>query len=214
MATKLNEDHVREIADAYGRGETQAQIAARHGVRQSTIGFILRGETWRHVERTLYAVGRGGYATNGLAQTIHGHASENSPSYRTWRGMLTRCNNPADANRHNYGGRGIRVCDRWRTDFAAFLADMGERPSDDHSIDRIDVNGNYEPGNCRWATPTEQANNTRTNRLITIDGTTHTMAEWARLMGVRDCVPMNRIRRGWSEQDAVLQPRRFKRLAT
>lgn len=74
--------------------------------------------------------------------------------------MLTRCTNPKSQDWENYGGRGIRVCERWQ-DFKKFLADMGRKPSASHSIDRIDVNGNYEPSNCRWATPKEQRANQR-----------------------------------------------------
>lgn len=92
----------------------------------------------------------------------HGHTANNTttPEFRSWFSMIRRCTKENDHAYPRYGGRGIKICDRWLS-FSEFLKDMGERPSKDHSLDRIDVNGNYEPSNCRWATNVEQARNKR-----------------------------------------------------
>jgi hypothetical protein len=118
-----------------------------------------------------------------------------SPTYRTWIGMRTRCNNPNTPYYVNYGGRGIKVCPEWES-FDAFLRDMGERPSSDHSLHRIDNDGNYEPGNCKWAIETEQQRNKRNNHYIEIDGKRRSLTEVAEAAGLKPNTLLYRLKRG------------------
>lgn len=124
-----------------------------------------------------------------------------------WSRMVARCTRPDDLAFGKYGGRGIKVCDRWRESFEAFLADMGPRPSMDHSIDRYpNPRGNYEPGNCRWATREEQARNRTDSVLLTLDGVTMCVVAWAEKLGIRAGAIFNRLDRGWSVEDALRTP--------
>lgn len=119
---------------------------------------------------------------NGKFKHGHNGASGKSPTYISWDMMLHRCSNPKYGAYKFYGGRGIRVCKRWRV-FHNFLADMGERPVGT-SLDRIKTNGNYERSNCRWATPSQQHRNMRSNIWIETDGKRLILADWARLLRV------------------------------
>jgi hypothetical protein len=137
--------------------------------------------------------------------TKHGHAAKGiSRTYTTWGAMLSRCNDSKDNRFPDYGRRGISVCPEWR-DFRNFLRDMGEKPNG-MSLDRIDVNGNYEPSNCRWATAMEQARNKRNNRLLTFNGETRLVREWAEIYGIPFSALMHRINAGWSVGDALTKP--------
>lgn len=128
------------------------------------------------------------------------------PLYRIWVGMRSRCRDPYRKEFPNYGGRGIQVCERWEK-FWNFVADMGPRPSEKHSIDRIDNDGNYEPGNCRWATMTEQLRNRRGSRLITWNGATLHLDEWAERLGMPRHVLYGRVvRRKWPVERALTTP--------
>ena len=135
--------------------------------------------------------------------TKHGHASRRRPSsaYRTWGHMLSRCRDSAVPEYRYYGGRGITVCERWLR-FENFLADMGEPPRG-KSIERIDVNGNYEPSNCRWATQREQCNNQRRNRRISAGGLTLTLVQWATATGIKRETIAHRLDKGMSPEMAL-----------
>jgi hypothetical protein len=126
--------------------------------------------------------------------------------------MTGRCKHPTFKNWKNYGGRGITVCERWAgpEGFACFIEDMGRRPSPKHSLDRIDNNGNYTPLNCRWATAKQQGNNRRTNRLLTLDGKTKSITEWADERGVGRYLIWHRLQRGWSVRNAITTPPRLR----
>jgi hypothetical protein len=132
----------------------------------------------------------------------------NTPEYRTWTQIKQRCHNPKNKDYDRYGGRGIVVCERWRHRFENFFADMGKRPSDEHSIDRIDNDGPYSPENCQWATGKQQARNRQTNRLIDFDGKTMTTADWAEHLGIERHIIENRIVKGWSVERALTVPSR------
>lgn len=116
--------------------------------------------------------------------------------------MLSRCR---DMKNKYYGGRGVVVCEEWRN-FLTFLHDMGQRPSAQHSIERIDNNGSYSKTNCRWAVARDQARNRRGNRLVTYGGTSRTVAEWAEMAGLKDTTLRNRLRSGWSFERAFTIP--------
>jgi hypothetical protein len=132
----------------------------------------------------------------------------NHPLYSRWSSMISRCENARAAGYENYGGRGIRVCERWRSSFANFLTDMGLCP-EGMSLDRFpDVNGNYEPGNCRWATKDEQSNNKRSNRVVEYKGEPLTMAQLARRVGISPALLRSRLNLGWDVEKATTVPPR------
>lgn len=120
-----------------------------------------------------------------------------------WFNMNSRCHNPNTPGFHNYGGRGIKVCERWRKSFPAFIADMGLRPSERHTLDRINNDGDYEPGNCRWATRKTQMRNASTNRIVELDGKQVTLAEAVETRGLKYNTILYRILRGKSAQEAI-----------
>lgn len=137
-----------------------------------------------------------GYATHGASKTAE---------YRSWLAMKKRCGNPMDKHYADYGGRGVAVCERWRQSFENFLADMGTKPSPAHTLDRIDNDGNYEPGNCRWATIHEQASNRRNNRIIEFENEKATIQEWSRRLGITISTLDYRLR-AWPMRLAMTLP--------
>jgi hypothetical protein len=143
-----------------------------------------------------------------VAQT---HGQSGTPLYKKWRDMISRCEFPSNFGYPWYGGRGITVCERWRRSFVSFADDVGQPPSPKHSLDRIDVNGNYEPGNCRWATWAEQCRNKRSNRLLTLGDRTMCLEDWANALNIRSACLSQRLMAGWTVERTLTTPSRGRR---
>ena len=124
-------------------------------------------------------------------------------TYSSWAEMRQRCYNPNNVSYHNYGGRGVEVCEEWN-DYKTFLLDMGVRP-ENMTLDRIDVQQGYYKDNCRWATPKQQLRNTRANRMISHNGLTKCLAEWAEEYGLKPVTLAKRIREGWTMEAALTE---------
>lgn len=166
---------------------------------------------------------RGGYLRNGKithcgcknvdrvhGSFVHGHSRRlyKTKERRAWGNMISRCYNSKSINYGSYGGRGIKVCDEWRRSFVSFLNYVGLCPSKTHSLDRFPNNdGNYEPGNVRWATREEQMNNTSRNAFITHLGETMTKADWAKRIGIPYSCICGRFNLGWSMERIVKTPK-------
>lgn len=140
-----------------------------------------------------------------IRQTKHGE-SHRTAEHGIWKGIIRRCTSPTDHAFRHYGGRGITVCERWRRDYLAFLADVGRRPTDAAELDRIDNDRGYEPGNVRWTDRRTQTRNTRANRRLTINGETLCVAEWAERSGVHRSAIFWRLDHGWPPDAAVFTP--------
>lgn len=139
------------------------------------------------------------------------HLMSKTPEYKAWISMKTRCYKPKTARFSRYGGRGIIVCDRWLNSFENFYADMGKRPNNKYSLDRLDSNKNYCPKNCKWSTAKQQANNRTNNANYTFKGVTKSISMWAEEYNINKHTLFNRIQRGWTIEDTLLKPvRRLK----
>ncbi len=134
------------------------------------------------------------------------HCRTHTSEYGSWTHMRTRCQNPNSDCYGDYGERGITVCERWANSFENFLADMGEKPSRKHSLDRIDNDKGYSPDNCRWASSKEQARNKRTSRMITYNGETLALADWAERLGISFRTIASRLDLGMSVDEALTRP--------
>lgn len=135
------------------------------------------------------------------------HKRSRTPEYVAWAGMLQRCNNPKNVKYHRYGGRGIKVCDEWYA-FENFIADMGERPTSKHTIERIDGNKGYMPSNCKWATKREQNHNKSDNHFLVYHGKRMTLTQAVDLSGTKISrgTVAGRLKRGWTPEQAIDTP--------
>lgn len=164
---------------------------------------VISGASLRSKKPTLSC---GCLLLSGKPNSVHGMSS--TPTYETYRSMRKRCENINDKEFKNYGGRGISVCDEWKT-FDVFFADMGVRP-DGSTLDRIDTNGNYCRSNCKWSTPKEQAANRRNSYNITHDGETKHVSEWSLVSGVATETIKRRIGYGWDVGEAIFKKSKRK----
>lgn len=133
------------------------------------------------------------------------HGMSRTSEHNTWKQMKQRCNNPNDKAFPRYGGNGIAICERWNS-FETFYADMGPKPSASHSVDRIDGSKGYSPENCRWATPKEQSQNRDFVRMITFQGETLCLTDWATKVGIDFKTLYSRLNYGWSIEKTLTTP--------
>lgn len=191
---------IEEIGRKYGRNRLLRCSCECGGEKATTASVLKRGAAQScgclQRERT------------GESHLKHGDSAggKQAAEYHTWTGMLARCYDPKSNGYKNYGGRGIQVCWRWRESYENFLADVGRKPTSTHSIDRIDNNGNYEPGNVRWATKTTQQRNQRSNKAVNFRGETHCVTEWAEITGLPKDAIYRRLKSGWTPERALTEP--------
>lgn len=138
----------------------------------------------------------------------HGHAvgHRTTPEYHAWIAMRQSCSNPSCTAYPRYGGRGVRVCERWQESFANFLADVGKRPSADHVFSRRDKKGHFEPTNVHWILRSTRSRSRRNNRILEYNGQKRSVAEWAEMKGIHPRTVGSRLDRGWTIEQALETP--------
>lgn len=134
------------------------------------------------------------------------HGLSHTPEYGVWEHIVQRCTNPNNDAYKNYGGRGIQLCTEWRESFAVFFADMGKRPGPGWTIERVNNEEGYTPGNCQWILKGKQVRNRRDTRVLTIDGLSRSIWEWSEVYKIPMSTIRTRLHRGWTDEQAVTYP--------
>lgn len=193
-------------------GQTFGDLTVSHFLGQGTYGRCIYscicscGNVCEVQSNQLYQSRVRSCGCNDTKRPRQKHGLSGSKLYATWRRIMQRTENPKHVFFANYGGRGIKVCNRWKSSFLAFVEDMGTPPTDNHTIDRLDSDGDYTPDNCRWATRAEQARNRRDNIYVTHQGQTRSVIEWAETFNVSSAMLARRLRNGWTMERATTKP--------
>lgn len=205
----------RPSAKLEGSKVGRLTVLSYHGTTGKSSLWNCKCECGNEVVRSSSNLARDAHQSCGCYVAIkHGHTARGSMTseYNSWRAMIARCSNRKNNRYPMYGGRGITVCDQWKT-FGGFIADMGRKPTPRHSIDRKNRNGNYEPSNCKWVDGVVQANNKSDNFLISHNGLSLTLAQWSRKTGIGPSTIRARILSGVSPERALTTPPRASKLA-
>ena len=173
--------------------------------------IVLTTQLNRGVTTKCSACGKKAQAENAIKVSKSRHGMVNTHLWMSWYGMRVRCYEPKTNGYENYGGRGITVCDEWKNSFENFRDwALSHGYKDGLTIDRIDVNGNYEPSNCRWATNKEQSNNKRNNHVLELSGEKHTISEWSEITGInKNTIHSRVVKYGWSVERALTEKPKF-----
>lgn len=193
--------------DLTGRRFGRLEVVDRAQNRNKHVYWRCRCDCGKDVEVRGDALTRGPTVSCGCYHDdiVTKHGMWQTPIYRIWRSMLGRCENPNAHAYELYGGRGIKICDAWH-DFQTFYDDIGKRPADNYSLDRINNDGDYCPENCRWATWKQQSRNRSNNRIIELDGERRCISEWASITGINHGTLTQRLNRGWTARQTLTMP--------
>lgn len=211
MTKRIKSSDLVQVGSVFGNLTVECIAREQIGMRVRPVAYCLRSDG---VEVRVRVDHLASGETRGCASQgkWSGAAGQHRSTYRSWEHMLDRCYNERHPHYDRYGGRGITVCDSWRNSFVEFLRDMGERPTG-LTLEREDVDANYEPSNCRWATYKEQNRNKTNGTSLEFDGKIMSVTEWAEFLGVRRGVLFGRLNSGWSVEKTLTTPVRKRRWA-